>query len=94
MVSNGEGIYGWGRNDRGQLGIGFSRKSVRDEPVFIPLPKTMKLPLTVRHVATGPDYVVVCVSPAKGCIYTWGAHSITDPPPDTQNEGADVSRLA
>ncbi|PHJ21945.1 myosin head (motor domain) domain-containing protein [Cystoisospora suis] len=95
MISNGEGIYGWGRNDRGQLGIGYSRKSVRDEPVFIPLPKTMKLPLTVRHVATGTDYVVLCVSPAKGCIYTWGAHRITDPPPEksdgTGDKGKDPS---
>ncbi|CBZ51222.1 hypothetical protein NCLIV_042890 [Neospora caninum Liverpool] len=79
MSNRATGVYGWGRNDLGQLGIGTERKSVRDLPIFIPLPKRPSLPLVVEKVATGPDFVVVCVSPAKGCVYTWGVHLLTDP---------------
>ncbi|PFH32008.1 myosin head (motor domain) domain-containing protein [Besnoitia besnoiti] len=91
MVSRASGVFGWGRNDRGQLGIGPDRKSVRDAPIFIPLPQTPGLPLIVEKIATGPDFVVVCVSPAKGCIYTWGAHLLTDVP---KTESSAVAKAA
>ncbi|KFH05248.1 myosin head (motor domain) domain-containing protein [Toxoplasma gondii MAS] len=79
MCNREPGVYGWGRNDLGQLGLGTEKKSVRDLPTFIPLPRNPSAPLVVEKVATGPDFVVVCISPAKACVYTWGVHLLTDP---------------
>ena len=34
-VTRNEQVYGWGRNDSGQLGLGFIRDSVK-EPYLVP----------------------------------------------------------
>lgn len=59
-VTRNEQVYGWGRNDSGQLGLGFIRDSVK-EPYLVPSLENK----SIKSIECGPDYSMVITSLRK-----------------------------
>lgn len=72
------GVFAWGRNDSGQLGQGETDRRSRDFPVFVPLPVPKSNRFYVSKVATGRNFVVLCVETKSSFIFTWGAIPVVE----------------
>lgn len=64
-------LWGWGKNNYHQMGLGLENKDDQLTPIKVPMPEGVK----VKSVATGKGHVLVLTR--DGDVYGWGLNSVS-----------------
>lgn len=62
-------VWGWGRNQYGNLGQGTTSKEGQVSPILIPVPAGV----SINEIAAGRDHVLALTTDGK--VYTWGLNA-------------------
>ncbi|KAF8822390.1 myosin head (motor domain) domain-containing protein, partial [Cardiosporidium cionae] len=89
-VNFANGVFLWGRNDKGQLGLGDEERASRDYLTFLPIEKSPST-CCVEKISLGSDCVVACLRGALNPLFIWGAVTIFEPASESAPTGKSSS---